>query len=464
MKNKHKFLWLFLLISLLASFSSIVFANNQFAVGSYFPQQKGSLLPTKSFILTSNNSGQSWTHAEFFKPFEEIYKDLMIRSIKCLGKTCIAFADYQDSFKKTQPLFFISDDGQAWSSVKRISGIPFYAHKITTTDINCSNNTCIVTGWFKSKSISVDTVNDNTNIFFLVSQDKGRSWSFIEKKVGFKEYFGAIKIHCTNNLCIAAGGYQSSIKSGPLLYLSYDHGQTWSTNNDVDQESDLTFFSANSSSNNAIILLGSAKHNSSLVLRLSHDNGLSWSTVNQIEGLPTQLADLRFSYSSLACTGNTCIVAGSYFDINKRQWRSLLLNSEDGGLSWKNVNNIANFPAGKNQLRKVNCFDNVCFALGKADNDRALVLRKDSENHWTNLDLSAVMTRFNKPYESLHAIHCEAQTCIVVGGAGDKEQSVFKPLILWSNDFGQSWLQVKDAALPVDLEIGALYSLANRSF
>lgn len=260
---------------------------------------------------------------------------------------------------------------------------------------------------------------------------------------------------------VAGGAYHKSGQTLPLLLVSNNNGQSWSfvpTISNHPCESYEGMISEASCNDSVCSAVGSGFNQ--IPLLVSHDQGQTWSLVENIQGSPPSNLQIL---SSISCTSNACIAAGTYFNLSRNTSWPLLVKSDSRGQSWAFVQNISDLPKDLESaiLTSVSCAGNVCSAVGnyknKSDADQLLLLvSNNSGESWSFIQNNADLPPdFNS---SDLIVNCIGETCIV---AGNYNTTTKLPLLLVSNDKGHAWTIIKNlAGRPVDMKDGKFYSVS----
>ena len=387
----------------------------QIASGYYDPDLKAGL----PFILRSTDNGQTWMVAHHITSPSDMQQGLLFGS-NCIDQTCITYGQYLHNDNFFSPLLLTSSDsGNTWVSAQKIIGLPPY-NDVMPTSLVHSKNTYITVGgadyqfgnnyqdlpiiltsdnagqfWttksilhppFNFQSGSLNVVNCTGNIcsaagywstdkfgdsrhnsypFFVLSQDNGRSWSYVSKIFNLPPNLtGAeiIDMNCLNSICVAAGlQYDGADKSSrPLLLTSFNLGASWnavqSISGPVSHLINGMLGNINCTTRNLCLATGIYGKHQALILS-SHDHGQSWSIVENIIGLSPHLKNRVFFNST--CEGKVCLISGS------ADATPLIIRSTDNGQSWSVIQNIDLPPHLKRGWPiSINCTKGICTASG----------------------------------------------------------------------------------------------------
>lgn len=178
------------------------------------------------------------------------------------------------------------------------------------------------------------------------------------------------------------------------------------------------------------------------------------SVINAINGLPQNMT--RGSFKKINCSSNTCIAVGHYYTgsldlpIGLRKYLPLIVASDDHGKSWS-VRPISGLPENLDDtaLNEVKCTEASCIVAGSISlytPDKApayisipmFLLSYDKGQSWIysqqtfNLKKTVIST-------SIKEITCRAGFCIAVGDYEDIIGHWPRPLLLTSQDNGNTW-------------------------
>lgn len=172
------------------------------------------------------------------------------------------------------------------------------------------------------------------------------------------------------------------------------------------------------------------------------NDGQFWSAVNLLPILP----DLDEGWlNAIACKDSHCVSMGrAYFKTAKGNGRLVLLNSDDSGTSWSLAPTIADLPGNTSaNIVSIICPDKTCIAIGEYDSHPLLLTRDNNQKEWTR-----VKAIDNQPSDfisgSLINISCNNTTCVAIGDHETHSSSGTQPLLLVSNNSGQSWSYVNN--------------------
>jgi len=182
------------------------------------------------FILTSQDKGNTWNYSNSPKDIP-VSKYSSYNLIDCVKNACVATGYAIDNDNNDKPYIAISQDRLNWSSVRfeDIKNLPahFEYDVIQFSALNCFDNACIISGYQK-----YDADPYHTDLFFLISNDFGRTWRYSKNIIGIPTGGSTsvssiiYSIKCNNSQCIAGGAY-GEYWYLPLLLSSNDNGLTW---------------------------------------------------------------------------------------------------------------------------------------------------------------------------------------------------------------------------------------------
>lgn len=177
---------------------------------------------TTTFIsYTSNDSGSTWSPHILNKHIGIS----QLNSIKCTnndGQSCIAVGYLNKGPNTTKPIIYSSfDGGNNWTYAEPIEGLGGGLNEITC---DSNNQNCFAAGFYWTRS------GKNFYHSFPIiynSQNGGLSWN----KTKFTNYanssFKSISCSKGEKYCTAIGTTHSSNKNIPLIYYSFDAGNSW---------------------------------------------------------------------------------------------------------------------------------------------------------------------------------------------------------------------------------------------
>ncbi len=360
--------------------------NSHIAVGTYL--EKNSFAP---LLLTSHNNGLTWAHNKNISGLPPHLGNLSIDYINCDASTCVAGGQSQIG-QTIHPVLLVSNDkGNTWSYINKISGFPSQADKLNIKAIRCTENSCIVAGQLHT--------NQKDMPMLLVSTNHHTSWSLIPNIAGLPQtYYASISsLSCTEHTCIAVGEYIINKSKIPLLLRSIDGGQSWS-----------------------------------------------------LKSIPALPADIWRSYlDAVECSGNTCIIGGSYRTIKNSFTEKLLLAvSHDKGASWKLIETITDFPQNvdfNSPIKYIHCKQNQCVTSGQYDENSMtsyplILTSADNGDSWSAVKTISGLSHFQQFSLNTGPMDCSGSTCVITGmKVNEPYHGNPSPLLLISQNHGHSW-------------------------
>lgn len=253
----------------------------------------------------------------------------------------------------------------------------------------------------------------------VASRDNGQSWSFI-KNVPMSSYnvpHYLETIGCTGSTCLA-GGYFGDYYPLPLLLKTDDAGE-------------------------------------------------SWDYVRNVAGLP----QMNRSYiDSTNCTGNICLVNGTYGTSKNDLQNPLLLVSSDQGHSFVSINHIQDSPSYKSYagISETTCEGNACVGLYYHETSDTTpegyvqsrpIVSKDGGKSWSYIKTIANLPE-NKDLR-FNSLRCKENNCIATGSYTPKESHHRLPIFIISQDSGQHWSYVKHITGLPPIKHGSISSLTH---
>lgn len=244
------------------------------------------------FILTSHDSGNSWSFVDKINNLNENHQNLLA-NITCNGSNCVAAGMEIDSkISDAKPLFIYSNDnGKTWSHSSKIDGLPQANNDINITTLNCSSELCVAGGANMRSDSDINTPQ------LFVSRDSGKSWTQASLPIGERKHGTINSIQCEGSSCIVLGGYPA------FILTSEDAGGSWQMVEKIsDQPSLLDVSSLNTLSckEKECVIAGTRWDNGMYpaFFLLSHDHGLTWEYNQNIIGLPQN--EFSFFLTNLA--------------------------------------------------------------------------------------------------------------------------------------------------------------------
>lgn len=427
--------------------------RTQVAAGAY--HTSGSPLP---LLLVSNNQGQSWSFVQHISGLPSDNYTAMISSTSCNESICSAVGS---GFTQT-PLLISRDKGQSWSLVNNITGLP-QCFLQNLSSISCTSTGCVAAGIYSVKGASQPLL--------ITSDANGQVWSFVNNIKDLPsdmESAELASVNCMGHICVAVGRYEEKKTLQPLLLVSSDGGQSWSCKKTISGiSSDFKAFDLKTvnCSENACIAAG--KYNNGKadlpLLLVSKDNANSWSVIRKVIGLPSDLSD--GTYSSISCSKNSCIVVGMYH--TKTTYLPLLIRS-DNGKDWSIVHNIVNLPVDLigAEISSVSCTQSFCVAAGYYAIDSVtspflplLLISNNCGHSWI-----FVKTIQDFPQQSaiFNAISCSENSCTAAGEYHHISDISMPPPLVVSTDRGATWQFIQNiSSFPSNLKSAEVFTLTD---
>jgi photosystem II stability/assembly factor-like uncharacterized protein len=302
---------------------------------------------------------------------------------------------------------------------------------------SCSSMLCVAAGYTRY----AHPQNFCANTPFLVqSKDKGITWQPISFIENLPQPDGAIRdISCSGKLCVGIGVYNiyGNSPSEPFLVQTRDGGDTWQT---ILFPNILTFSFFESVSCSIDICVAAGKTflddgSIRLFIVQSTDGGLTWKNFKDVYNLPTDIGVAKVS-----CVDFLCTIAG--MKALKKEYVPLLLKTNDGGNTWNEISNIGDMPALQSgTFFDISCTGNLCVAVGryKAKNsqtDTALIIQSTDKGMTWNV----VKQHYgNFPWTgSFTNVSCSGKTCIA-GGQGYTDHKNVIPIMIQTVNSASSW-------------------------
>lgn len=243
---------------------------------------------------------------------------------------------------------------------------------------------------------------------------------------------------------VAVGEYKQADANQPLILGSDHTGVQWSYV-PVENTGSLKSVVCNDSQ---CIAIGEDKTNFPLLFS-SNDAAHSWQVNKNISGLPANMQSPKLAV--LNCVANICNATGSYrarFD-DYSQSLPLLLRSDDYGQTWKFNQNITglpdNFHLGSDL--KISCSGQTCAAVGKNSFDSSseqplILISHDTGQSWTYIKKIENLPEDDHK-QSLENVSCDGKNCAAVGVTWNSKARTANPIIVYSDNYGETWNYVK---------------------
>ncbi len=420
----------------------------------------------------------------------------------CFGSYCVAGGYYIDTDENSYPFVASTAGGVSWSYTFDSSNpaLPsdynadfngnFY-------DASCSGSTCMLGGEYTS-------TDSNQYPLAIISNDGGVTWdltissslnapSDINLSEADAEITGA---SCTDSTsCLVAGTYlNTSGGNYPLLAYSTYSDDTWNwTYPDISSQipSDINDYPGLRMSDLSCIddtcIVGGTY--GSPIVYMSFDGGESWSLMIDSSSPSTVVpSDWDFSYggnvNGVSCSDTACAAAGNYSDSSFNIYPYLVtaVISDDypctnaSNCNWAIAIDSANLYgldskegglAGGGSFDGVSCSETTCVASGyyysSTDGHRyPLVATFTLSDSSVAYSIDYTTINANPPtdfgFANLYQTSCTGSFCTAGGSyASESVGGVFYPFLITSQDAGNTWAYTIDGTtetLPVNFVSG----------
>lgn len=383
-----------------------------------------------------------------------------------------------------------STDDLVWSyTISSSAFLPFdYYSNGQFNGATCSGPVCIAGGSYSN--LTTGHANDP---LIAVSTDNGMTWTYPPSVItnlpaDFSSLHGLNGVSCNDNLCIAAGIYNSNAPpiSKPYLAVSTDSGGTWNypttvfsnVPSDFDgggftqQSKGFPFPTLNNSAscNDArCVAVGQYQSAQGIkpylpMLAISRRSGTVWTYFHRVPG------DFDFDegiqsdnfFNGICCQAKSCVAVGGYDATNPQaNALPLLAVSHDHGLSWSyppSVTSLQNLPADYSQNQhglntgffSVSCDGALCAAAGQYSQGHTAPLLAVSHNDGDTWDYPHI--NFPPDYQAagfsfFNSVSCRRDLCVAAGFYLNRS-ATFLPLLVVSTDQGITWNSPPDITDP----------------
>ncbi|MHB1948195.1 MAG: WD40/YVTN/BNR-like repeat-containing protein [Gammaproteobacteria bacterium] len=283
----------------------------------------------------------------------------------------------------------------------------------------------------------------------LVSENNGDQWSYIpfpEEETGGR----LISVACHNNQCTALG---NGIYPFPLIYSSSDAMHSWQANKNISElPDDLNYIDMSGMSCVGNVCIAVGRYGASFkrdglapILLRSEDSGKSWKFIKDIPSLYPQ--GYLFQNLTISCSGENCAIAGTA--AKNDMYHPFILASHDSGRTWVFIEKIADLTVDctHNYLANIHCEGTNCIAAGAEMNLNAyeskplFIYSNDAGRTWIHSkDITGLSQKNDKTLVT--TLHCNGTFCIAGGSNHLSESQPQTPSLFISRDSGKSWAYV----------------------
>lgn len=438
-------------------------SNLLFAVGSAEKNDRTEF----PIVAVASQKGESWDYLSI--PLPTDYKKLrLLTAPSCNNNFCVAASSYWDSSNDRKSLFAIrNNQTQTWKYVPiqhedSFTGVAGVGYEAASS---CNDSFCAVAQIYSTK--------ENRRIPMIMTSANGQDWTFSKELLNVPEDYGhygeVSKLKCTNDLCIAVGGYidkehKTFEHVRPLMAVSRNK-ETWSYVNVPLPEDGIGFatLAGVDCTEKMCVAVGSyepkSRKGTQSYILISKDKGASWS-VNSI--VPAQ-ATGDSDFTSVKCHQDMCIAVGCYEVGKPKRYKDvwpLIAVTKDDGKTWtlpsSIISKLSHSVDAVNVFRSIDCNDKMCFAAGEIIDDKAggflpLLAFSDSKaESWSYVidlpeDTSGTL---------IGDAYCNKNICMAtgsyVGTRGGKRTTL--PLSIVTQDGGKTWLYPKEVVSKLPLE------------
>ena len=420
-----------------------------FASGHYFD---GKL--QRPFLAYSQDSGKSWEYPPSINqsPLPGNFMDGELSNTICNKDICIAIGAYYNNEVISTPLIVESrDKGSTWSWPDLLSNpaLPAKFHDGWFNNATCTKTSCFVAGLYH------DDIGSKP--FLAMKTNNSITWNYvkIELPSNFQEGWFT-DIDCNNATCIAVGTWSDAQNTGhALLAASKDNGETWQTKTPSENSiypsgtSSAFLYSATC---NKTLCIAAGDYTQAMTTRplltISRDNGNTWTSPTV--SLPDNFQSGWFSDTD--CNQELCIASGAYS--NGHTTLPLLFFSNDNGKTWtssKHTNKSIHINYGT--WSSATCSDKGCIAAGSFENENGMhpfIAVSDNGTNWHYPPSAIIPNPSAKPDNGFFSkVTCIKNTCTASGSY--RNNAICFPLLAVSNDYGNNWVYPESVNDPKNL-------------
>lgn len=384
------------------------------AVGYYYP-------PGDSFAAmtdTSSDGGQTWTDAQPVNFANGVQNSTMsdsnLFSVSCSGTTCVASGYFYGVITDVYQGMTVnsSDGGLTWETAQPVvlaNGLQNPAAPFSElADVSCSGLTCVAVGFYYDPDHiyrSMTATSTNGGVTWADAQATTFPTGMLDASAPYNELES---VSCSGMTCVAAGGYQNDqLYNSSMTVTSTNGGVTW-----ANAQSDTFASGAQNVSQNSLfdtiscsglncVVAGQfedASGDYQAATETSVDGGVTWANVQPASfAVGVENSSPNATFSSVSCSGTTCVAAGNYSDISGG-FPAVTETSTDGGVTWANAQPASFAPGVQSStpeavFTSVSCSASACAAAGffsDAANDNEAMTASDlqSSDTITNLDVT----------------------------------------------------------------------------
>lgn len=425
---------IFLVMLMLFSVKNHAFSGHDqrvfYVAGSYTNPFLSTTLP---LIGMSADDGQNWFVSKQLSGLPDSTDNLTFTASTWNGNSGIFVGSYKDKYSRQNHLFVVKNN-----FAQEITNLPkgFISGKLT--DIACMENTCISVGHYHGSPKEYLP-------FSLISHNNGINWNINDLSTLHPDDFvkGKLEsISCSMNNCVAIGNYLNKNNViRPYIIRSQDNGKNWKWDGTVltiPQTVENVALTQIKCEKGYCVATGSyttfrQKHLSLPFLLVDDRTDSNWSFTHLNSDGFTGATEIKMN--KIFCFDKTCLVSGT-----NRYNKTFLFSSENNGKTWIEIKD-ATLNSNSSSLA---CTKEYCIAAGSdkgsLPNYGTLVIyqSEDAGKTWTSIKN---LPKYYFPF--LGAMQCVDKTC-VIAGASVVPQGYMRPMLMVSHDKGGSWSAIED--------------------
>lgn len=338
----------------------------------------------------------------------------------------------------------------------------------------CRGNSCTTSSTplnvsvinFLGRLLAGGTYCSNSSCLPLLAQSTTGEWSYpstVISNLPTTPGFGDATIYtasCSGQLCIVAG-YDNDNVSTPFIAVSPSNANNWtypvgSTGTWPSDLGDNAQFESASCSGSLCVVAGQyfSTGKQYPIVAQSINSGVTWTYPISSSTPPPDLF-IASALNGASCSGNLCVVAGTYEDNANANFYALLEQTTNGGTSWSIAIDRFTGPTLHNynddaEFTSASCSGALCIAGGQyyngSNNFAILAQTTNGGGTWTYAidDIHGPSPALFEENSIFNSTSCSGNLC-VAGGTYTDTGINERAMLVQSRDGGTTWTYVIDA-------------------